>query len=62
MGRQASAFSASVHHSTPTAMLVYPRDKLLALRKLPHASERGSEERTGDVLPGGMPQLTEGIG
>lgn len=43
-------------------MLVYPRAKLLALRKLPHVSERGSEERTGDVVPGGMPQLGEGIG
>ncbi|GHJ86354.1 hypothetical protein NliqN6_2756 [Naganishia liquefaciens] len=43
-------------------MLVYPRAELLALRKLPHVAERGPEERTGDVVPDGMPQLGEGIG
>jgi hypothetical protein len=44
-------------------MLVYPRAELLALRKLPHVSERGgSDEGADEVLPKGMPQRGEGIG
>jgi hypothetical protein len=45
-----------------TTMLVYPRAELLALRKLPHVSERGSDEGADEVLPKGMPQRGEGIG
>lgn len=43
-------------------MLIYPRAELLALRKLPHVSERGSDERADEVVPEGMPQRGEGIG
>lgn len=43
-------------------MLVYSRAELLALRKLPHVSEGGSGERTGEVVPKGLPQRGEGIG